>query len=106
MSSKIHTPVALIPVKQAPLGIKQKMQWAQICFGHYGETKISCPSRLSTADFSIFQHVPYSLRRLNSPRNKTVMQWRFIIVDFLKTFLKTNFFFNPYRTNVETRVNS
>jgi hypothetical protein len=39
------------------------------------------------ADFSIFQDVTYSLRRMRSPRNKTVMQRRFIVVDFLNLFL-------------------
>ena len=40
MSSKIHTPVNLIPEKQAPLEIEWKMRWPQIWFGRYGEKKI------------------------------------------------------------------
>jgi len=97
MNSNIRIPVALIPEEQAPLPIEQKMRWPQIWFGCYGEKKnYLVPADNSIADFSIFQHVTYSLRRMHSPRNKTVIQWHFIIFDYLKRFLYTDFCLTSY----------
>jgi len=39
MSSKIHTPIALIPEEQKTLPTEQKMRWPQIWFGCYEENK-------------------------------------------------------------------